>query len=73
MKCPNCYDGRLITNDTEYAHEGYDVFRRRKCNKCNYVTYTEEVEVSYDGEFRDEWRRCKVARKRRYEKKKEVR
>ncbi len=70
MKCPNC-NGRLITSDTEYTHDGYDVFRRRKCNKCKYVAYTAEVEVEYEGEYQDEWRRCKLARKRRYAKKKE--
>ena len=60
MTCPVCGEkSRCIGSKAECDV----IYRKRKCEVCNYVFYTEEVEANIEDEYndlmRDYWRRLK--------------
>lgn len=48
MKCEKC-GGRMIVKDTR--SDIYITYRKRKCESCGRVIYTEEDEGKFSGHF----------------------
>lgn len=42
MECPECGGKTVVVNSRKYAGA---VYRKRKCTKCNYRFFSEEMEI----------------------------
>ena len=54
MKCPKC-DCEVRVVDTVKTPEN-EVYRRRKCVKCDHGFYTVEFEAEVNEQFKNEWK-----------------
>ena len=53
MKCPEC-EGEVRVVDTVKTPQN-EVYRRRKCVKCDHAFYTVEFEADVTDRFKAEW------------------
>ena len=66
MECPECGNSTKVIDSRKVE---LNVFRKRKCGKCNHIFYTEEVEISleeadiYMAALKREYRKKKMEKK----------
>lgn len=56
MVCPRC-GGKIGVLDSVHNTEENETYRKRKCEDCELVFYTEEHEIRADQLFRSKWYR----------------
>ena len=54
MVCPKC-KGKTLVIDTVKDIDYNEIYRKRRCQNCDYTFFTTEFEVRKTPQFREDW------------------
>lgn len=66
MNCPECKKGKLRCLGTVTNFKENEIYRKRGCTRCNYLTYTVEYDVVVNESFLKTYSRSLTAQRNRY-------